>query len=539
MVKINPDGFDFSSLDLLLDRLWKFDLTPGFELMGNPSNFFHDFSSSEEVDMWHKLIRSMVSRYISRYGLTWVQKWKFETWNEPDHKDFCNIDFTLSTYLKYFDASLSALKMTSQHLKLGGPGGSCRHPHFLKFCYGLLDHVENGINSFNSSIPPSLDFLSFHKKGNGSNIKVIVEEELKTIKEIQKLFPKLQRIPVVNDESDPLKGWWRPEPWRAEVEYPVFIAENIANHKTWYADHSQVPELELLSHDNAFLSYHPAHFTQRTLLARIQQYNNTYNNSLFICKPVYNYMILQSRIAGTWLDISEDDDSEDDVDDTGDGYTVLGSQVWGDNTYYTWAATILVTVGKNSSQELLKVRMKNLPLTVTNITYLTFTISNKFTRNPYRQWQQMGEPVSLSQDQIQTLVRASEIEHSQPKILKISSSKTKLSFTLPSPSIFCVQLCALNEHVPPPQPYWLQATTSFNSLLLLSWRFNSETSCLSSFLIQFSPMSPVSGFSDMNTRWVTSLSYLVMEPRQGWYRVVAQDISGNKGAPSISIRISL
>ena len=114
MVKITPSGFDFSSLDLLLDRLWRVDLTPGFELMGNPSNYFHDFSTLEELNMWYRLIQALVTRYINRYGHAWVTKWKFETWNEPDHKDFCNIKFSLSTYLKYFDASISALKMISK-----------------------------------------------------------------------------------------------------------------------------------------------------------------------------------------------------------------------------------------------------------------------------------------------------------------------------------------------------------------------------------------------------------------------------------------
>ena len=164
-------------MDLLLDRLWKFDLLPGFELMGNPSDLFLDFSTQDELNMWYKLIQTMVRRYIQRYGEAWVKQWRFETWNEPDHKDFCNVDFSLSTYLRYFDVSLSAQKTISEDLQLGGPGGSCRHPHFLKFCYGLLDHVENGINSFNSSTKPSLDFFSFHKKGDGQGMNLIVKNE--------------------------------------------------------------------------------------------------------------------------------------------------------------------------------------------------------------------------------------------------------------------------------------------------------------------------------------------------------------------------
>lgn len=57
--------------------------------------------------------------------------------------------------------------------QLGGPGGSCRHPHFTKFCHGLLDHVANGVNSVNNSLALSLDFISIHKKGDKGSLKVL------------------------------------------------------------------------------------------------------------------------------------------------------------------------------------------------------------------------------------------------------------------------------------------------------------------------------------------------------------------------------
>ena len=60
---------------------------------------------------------------------------------------------------------------------------------------------------------------------------LIVKNEKKTIKEIQKLYPMRMNIPIVNDEADPMKGWWRNEEWQAGVEYPIFVAENIDNHK--------------------------------------------------------------------------------------------------------------------------------------------------------------------------------------------------------------------------------------------------------------------------------------------------------------------
>ena len=45
-----------------------------------------------------------------RFGSDYVREWKFETWNEPDHGDFCGLKFDLESYLAYFDVSLSAVK---------------------------------------------------------------------------------------------------------------------------------------------------------------------------------------------------------------------------------------------------------------------------------------------------------------------------------------------------------------------------------------------------------------------------------------------
>ena len=75
----------------------------------------------------------------------------------------------------------------------------------FRFCLGLLSQIQNGNNSFDRKVPLSLDFFSFHKKGNGS-VDMIVEEEMATLNDLFNRFPFLRNIPVVNDEADPLKG---------------------------------------------------------------------------------------------------------------------------------------------------------------------------------------------------------------------------------------------------------------------------------------------------------------------------------------------
>lgn len=68
------------------------------------------------------------------------------------------------------------------------------------------------------------------------NIQNIVEDEMRTIVEIHQKFPQLQSIPIVNDESDPEKGWWKSDDWRGGVEYPIAVARNIYNHQLNYFD---------------------------------------------------------------------------------------------------------------------------------------------------------------------------------------------------------------------------------------------------------------------------------------------------------------
>lgn len=35
------------------------------------------------------------------YGISYVITWNFETWNEPDHHDFDNLNFTVQGKLLY------------------------------------------------------------------------------------------------------------------------------------------------------------------------------------------------------------------------------------------------------------------------------------------------------------------------------------------------------------------------------------------------------------------------------------------------------
>ncbi|KAF0291846.1 Alpha-L-iduronidase [Amphibalanus amphitrite] len=180
--------------------------------MGNPGGQFTDFLSEDQQRRWTELVHAVVERYAG--------------------------------YLNYFWASRRGLRAADGRLRLGGPGGSCRPPHFSTLCWALLRHAA-----------AQLDFLSFHRKGD-QEVGSILSAEVHTLRELRA------------SEADPEKGWWRARPWRADVTYAAMIASNIIRHQLWRTATGNKYHYSLLSNDNAFLNYHPHYFQQRTLFAR-------------------------------------------------------------------------------------------------------------------------------------------------------------------------------------------------------------------------------------------------------------------------------
>ncbi|XP_048451946.1 alpha-L-iduronidase isoform X4 [Rhincodon typus] len=282
--------YSFTNLDILIHRLWQYGLMPGFELMGNPSGYFTNFEEKKQVFEWRKLIMLLARRYIDAYSVAYVSKWNFETWNEPDHHDFDNLTFTVKGFQNYYDACSEGLKDANTQLQLGGPGDSCHPPPHSPISWGLLNHCYNGTNFFTGEIGIRLDYIALHKKGAGSSLHIL-EQELVTVQQIQKYFPKFQSIPIYNDEADPLVGWSIPQIWRAEVTYAAMVAKVIAQHQNLLISNPQnTINFTLLSNDNGFLNYYPNYFTQRTLTARFQMNNTKPPHVQMVRKPVLTVM---------------------------------------------------------------------------------------------------------------------------------------------------------------------------------------------------------------------------------------------------------
>lgn len=56
--------YNFSYLDRAMQVLIENNLRPGFELMGNPSNFFSDFDDTTQIYAWRDLVASLAKHLI-------------------------------------------------------------------------------------------------------------------------------------------------------------------------------------------------------------------------------------------------------------------------------------------------------------------------------------------------------------------------------------------------------------------------------------------------------------------------------------------
>ncbi|EEC05903.1 alpha-L-iduronidase, putative, partial [Ixodes scapularis] len=119
-----PVAYNFSHLDVLLDRLLSLGLKPGFELMGNPFPRPLNFELPEDLQLWRNLVATLASRYM---GL-------------------CS----------YYDASADGLQQAYPRLRFGGPAENLGSKKKAPLAWALLDHIDRSGSRF--------DFLSVHEK---------------------------------------------------------------------------------------------------------------------------------------------------------------------------------------------------------------------------------------------------------------------------------------------------------------------------------------------------------------------------------------
>ncbi|XP_047271606.1 alpha-L-iduronidase isoform X2 [Homo sapiens] len=402
-------SYNFTHLDGYLDLLRENQLLPGFELMGSASGHFTDFEDKQQVFEWKDLVSSLARRYIGRYGLAHVSKWNFETWNEPDHHDFDNVSMTMQGFLNYYDACSEGLRAASPALRLGGPGDSFHTPPRSPLSWGLLRHCHDGTNFFTGEAGVRLDYISLHRKGARSSISILEQEKV-VAQQIRQLFPKFADTPIYNDEADPLVGWSLPQPWRADVTYAAMVVKVIAQHQNLLlANTTSAFPYALLSNDNAFLSYHPHPFAQRTLTARFQVNNTRPPHVQLLRKPVLTAMGLLALLdeEQLWAEVSQ----AGTVLDSNHTVGVLASAHRPQGPADAWRAAVLIYASDDTRAHpnrsvAVTLRLRGVP-PGPGLVYVTRYLDNGLC-SPDGEWRRLGRPVFPTAEQFRRM-RAAEV----------------------------------------------------------------------------------------------------------------------------------
>lgn len=154
---------------------------------------------------WGELVYQWVKHCVERYGQAEVEKWYWETWNEP------NIGYwrgTRQEFFKLHDYAIDAVRRALPTARVGGPdvaggpGGT--------FLEEFFQHCLTGTNYATGKIGTPIDFTSFHAKGaprfTNDHVRMGIANQLRDIDRafaVIAKFPELKDRPIVIGESDP------------------------------------------------------------------------------------------------------------------------------------------------------------------------------------------------------------------------------------------------------------------------------------------------------------------------------------------------
>ncbi|EMP38551.1 Alpha-L-iduronidase [Chelonia mydas] len=493
--------YNFTSLDNLMDLLWKNKLIPGFELMGSLSGYFTDFEDKKQVIRWKSLIALLAKRYIGGLALKsalpgriWGTVDTIRRYWPPGAIPECSIVTALDSTLNS-DARLSAVALTQ--------GGATDDTAY---------------------------------RGAGSSLHIL-EQETEAMEQIQKLFPNFTSVPIYNDEADPLVGWSVPQTWRADVTYAAMVVKVIIQHQNLLISKANnTINYTLLSNDNAFMNYHPHYFTQRTLTARFQMNNTKPPHVQMVRKPVLTVMGLLALLGENqvFADIISKDESAD-TDTVGvlaTAHTPAELQ-----PSDSWQATILIYASDDNQTS------SNISAVTVNIThfprhadlvYVTYYLDNNLT-NPYLEWKKVESPDFPSVKQFQQIRDAEDPVVTGPFPFP-GDGRLILKQELPLPSVFLIHVCA-RPHSVPNQVAGVYLIPLTKGQVAVLWDDDCVASrCLKTYEVEFSPDGKayrrINARDTIFTLWVYSPGTKV----SGFYRVRAVDYWSKPGLFSIPVQ---
>ena len=153
---------------------------------------------------WGELVYQLTQHCIARYGLTEVQGWYWETWNEP------NIGYWKGTRDEFFrlhDVTIAAVRRALPNAQIVGPhmAGSD-----AKWLGAYIEHAFRGVGVAGGAAPQQPAFLSFHPKGAPTTVDGHVRMGIATQLQVTDRnfatiasYPEAKRLQIILGESDP------------------------------------------------------------------------------------------------------------------------------------------------------------------------------------------------------------------------------------------------------------------------------------------------------------------------------------------------
>lgn len=433
--------YDWSKLDEGLDVLVENGLRPFFELMGNPSNAFDDFTDRDQLRAWRRFVRDLGDHLASRYGIDEVESWYFESWNEPDigfgWEQFASDP---DAFCAYYDACSAGLRDANPTLTLGGPGTArTRSSLFERF----LEHCDTGTNCLTGD-EVRLDFVSVHEKGASSNredltpdTSGIVAREREAIEYVRERHPGLADRPFANNECDPQTGWNEIHTWRARPYYAAIVTKIIDQHRRELVDGTETPYV-LLSNDNGFLGT----WGNRTHFARLGEGEGeleidpngagtrpTLDEFELVKKPSYTVMTLLSLLGDTGLELRRS--TEDPATPTVGGFATRRGEE---------SVTVLLYNVRDrpatDGETNVTLALENLPFDDGIVAH--YRIDDEHA-NPFAVWDEAGGPTRPSAD-LRRALRASHGAELLAEPTPVDDDRVELSVELPLPSVSVVHV---------------------------------------------------------------------------------------------------
>lgn len=544
--------FDFSRLEAGLDLLVHNGQRPVFEIMGNPNGQFSDFHDPLQLARWRAMVRDLILHLLARYGKAEVQRWIFESWNEPDIGWWPQWPHDTAAFNNYYDACAAGLEdaeaAAGVQLTFGG-AGTCRT--LSQLFRDFVAHAESGANALTGRAV-RVDFISVHEKGVRAHkedlnprTRAMIRHEIEAVDYLRAHCPRLARLPFMNNECDPQVGWKDHHTWHARPYYAAWVIKSLALHLALLADKLGI-DYRLLSNDNGFLG----EWGNRTLLARFGQAGWIEDGQRghlerkgyeqrelrtppfsMIKKPVFNAMTMLSYLGEERLTVELRGELTEPAPDAELGALAARGA--------DGSLAALVYYSRDrimaSGQQAVTVELNHLPFTRARLAHYRIDEAHG---DPYALWEEAGAPALPEAGLLAAMRARAELELlEEPRSVDIEAGRLVVTFALPLQAASLLVLLPEPAALPDLVVSGLRAQV-FDGLHGREWLLRWEalpTRGLRTYQISRAD-APQEPFTPLAMPELLCAAWMVTQP--GVYCVQAVDLWGRSGPQSDAIVIT-